>query len=95
MLAQTVGPDLKTFALETFLRRLGEGPLSTAADSCVAAELGIEVSNRIMASAMHKAIVSGWVVRCRDRDVRDHYDNPVTYKLTARGHEQLGRLNTQ
>lgn len=95
MLVQTASSDQKTFALEVFLRRLGEGPLTTAADSCVAAGLEIEVSNRIMASAMHKAISSGWVVRCRDRDVRDHYDNPVTYKLTARGREQLGRLSTQ
>lgn len=94
MSVQTVGSGLKAFALQAFLRRLGEGPLTVATDSCVAAELGIEVSNRIMASAMNRAIVSGWVLRCRDHDVRDHYNNPVTYKLTARGREQLGRLNT-
>lgn len=95
MTVQTTDSDQKAFALQTLLRRLGEGSLTAATDSCVATELGIEVSNRIMASAMHKAIGSGWVVRCRDRDVRDHYDNPVTYKLTARGREQLGRLSTQ
>lgn len=89
-----VESDQRTFALQALLERLESGPLEVATDSCVAAALGVEVSNRIMASAQHTAIRSGWVVRIRDRDASDHYDNPVTLKITRGGRARLTQLNT-
>lgn len=88
MPVDVVEDDVRKFALQELIRFLEEnGSLTVASDSCVAAALELEVSNRVMASALNTAITKGWVVRCRDREARDHYDNPVTLKLTWLGRQ--------
>jgi hypothetical protein len=42
-----------------------------------------------MSSAVHTALQEGWIVRSREHDVRDHYDNPITLKLTYKGRREL------
>lgn len=87
--------SLKEFALKAFLRHLQvqESHLMTVAnDSSVAAEIGLDVSNTLMASAVSIAIRSGWVCRQRNSAARDYYDNPVTFQLTLKGRQHLARL---
>ena len=73
--------------LEEFLEYLYRRDLEVLRDSHVAYQLGLEVSNTKMASAVHSAIKRGWVVRCRDSGARDYYNNPITFKLTKLGRD--------
>lgn len=87
--------ELKEFALKVFLRHLyrqQSRSMIVHNDSFVAAKLGLEVSNTLMASVVSIAIRSGWVCRQRNSAARDYYDNPVTFQLTLKGRQHLARL---
>ena len=81
--------DSRAFALKEFLKRLAEGPLRVERDSWIASALQVDVTQRIMSSAVNKALHNGWVWRSRNKDVRDFYDNPVTFTITPQGREWL------
>ncbi len=79
----------KAEALTQLLEYLKTRNLVVGAHSCVAAAVGSWASNRVMSSAVHTALQEGWIVRSREHDVRDHYDNPITIKLTYKGRKEL------
>ncbi len=81
--------DTKEFTLRAFLRYLAEQELLVARDSCVAAALRLDVTQRVMSSAVHTALTCGYVRRSRSAEARDFYDNPVTFTITERGRKYL------
>ena len=73
------------FALNVFLGRLKQGPMTVTRDSHIAPTLGISVTSRAMSSAVSTAIKNGWVKRTRSGENHDFYDNPIRYTITQRG----------
>lgn len=84
----------RAFALRALLEHLAHDALVVASNSCVAAALGVELSNRAMSSAVYVAVKKGWVVRYRDIEVRDHFENQVTFRITQAGRAELASLTT-
>jgi len=79
----------KSVALRELLEYLKTGSLVVGAHSCVASAIGSWASNRVMSSAVHTALQEGWIVRSREHDVRDHYENPITLRITYKGRKEL------
>lgn len=77
--------DEKGWALVTFLSHLSEKPMVVMRDSGVAYVLGIQVTQRVMSSAVNYALKERLVRRSRDNDARDFYDNPDVYRITLKG----------
>lgn len=83
-------------ALRLFVTWLHEnGDLRVAADSCVAGVIGTGFSNSITSSAVSASICRGLVTRHRETDRRDHYDSPVTYRLTYAGRQWLQKSESR
>lgn len=93
MAQDTTALDVREDTLAALLRALMRGPLVVATDSCVATALLLEVPNRLMSSVLHEAQRTGLIVRTRNPEARDYYDNPVTFTITHKGRTRAAEFN--
>mgnify|MGYP001023987526 CR=1 FL=1 len=90
----TVKDAQRAFALRALTDRLAKGPLTVERDSHVASVLNIDVTSRVMASAINLALRNHLIARSREEGRRGFYDpDPVTYTITPRGREYCAATN--